>query len=310
MRAVGNQTLAEQYMNSGESVISPDQKHTEPFDSQSMISDLSEPCPDGGSSTENAFAAENIDVKMNEIKIKMMAELQRLNIDALREKCQQLEIEYLRMQTILREKSKADLKALCKMYTIKKLIGTKKEHMIYHILHHHTTNLTFRLPEIVDEQHAVPLLAQTLSSDAPSALSVVEQLEKQKQEIELKLKEEMRRREEEAEQKAAAKIREEERKKLEDEKREQKKKKSSIPKNVRTIIWNHYIGEDIIKHKCLCCKKVTISNTNFEVGHVLSEKNGGTLEINNLRPICFACNHSMGTENMVDFVVKFGLFIG
>ena len=71
-----------------------------------------------------------------------------------------------------------------------------------------------------------------------------------------------------------------------------------------------YIGEDIIKHKCLCCKKVVISNTNFEVGHVISEKNGGTHEINNLRPICFACNHSMGTENMIDFVVKFGLYIG
>ena len=84
------------------------------------------------------------------------------------------------------------------------------------------------------------------------------------------------------------------------------KKKQSIPKNVRIIIWNHYIGEDIIKHKCLCCKKVTISNTNFEVGHVLSEKNGGTHEINNLRPICFSCNHSMGAENMIDFVVKYG----
>jgi 5-methylcytosine-specific restriction endonuclease McrA len=79
---------------------------------------------------------------------------------------------------------------------------------------------------------------------------------------------------------------------------------------VRVIVWNHYIGEDIIKHKCLCCKKVTISNTNFEVGHVLSEKCGGTHEINNLRPICFSCNHSMGSENMVDFVVKFGLYIG
>ena len=79
---------------------------------------------------------------------------------------------------------------------------------------------------------------------------------------------------------------------------------------MRIIVWNHYIGEDIIKHRCLCCKKVVISNTNFEVGHVVSEKNGGTHEINNLRPICFACNHSMGAENMIDFVVKYGLYIG
>jgi 5-methylcytosine-specific restriction endonuclease McrA len=60
----------------------------------------------------------------------------------------------------------------------------------------------------------------------------------------------------------------------------------------------------------LCCKKVTITNTNFDVGHVLSENNGGTHEINNLRPICGACNHSMGSENMIDFVVKYGLYIG
>ena len=107
---------------------------------------------------------------------------------------------------------------------------------------------------------------------------------------------------------------EEEQKKIEEQKKREKedakKKKQSIPKQIRTIVWNHYIGHDILKHKCLCCKKVLIINTNFEVGHVISEKNGGTHEINNLRPICGACNHSMGAENMIDFVVKYGLYIG
>jgi 5-methylcytosine-specific restriction endonuclease McrA len=100
---------------------------------------------------------------------------------------------------------------------------------------------------------------------------------------------------------------EEQRKK---EKEEIKRKKQTIPKQIRTIVWNHYIGDDIIKHKCLSCKKVSITNTNFDVGHVISEMNGGTHEITNLRPICGACNHSMGTENMVDFVIKYGLCIG
>lgn len=156
------------------------------------------------------------------------------------------------------------------------------------------------------------------SSTKSEQLSLIEQLEKQKQEIECKMKQEIKKEEEKKRLQDENKRKEEERKKLEeeekkkeeDEKKELKKKKQSIPKNVRIIIWNHYIGEDIIKHKCLCCKKVTISNTNFEVGHVLSEKNGGSHEINNLRPICFACNHSMGAENMVDFVVKYGLYIG
>lgn len=60
----------------------------------------------------------------------------------------------------------------------------------------------------------------------------------------------------------------------------------------------------------ICCKKTLISITNFEVGHVIAEKDDGTLEISNLRPICSVCNHSMGTENMVDFVKKYGYFIG
>lgn len=157
----------------------------------------------------------------------------------------------------------------------------------------------------------------------------LEELTRQKQMIEeqiatAKEEEERKRRLEEEARAAAAKAEEErererelkrkqeqeEEERKEREKEQARKKKQTIPKNVRTIVWNHYIGSDIIKHKCLCCKKVAISNTSFEVGHVISEKNGGTHQIDNLRPICFACNHSMGTENMVDFVVKYGLFIG
>lgn len=89
-----------------------------------------------------------------------------------------------------------------------------------------------------------------------------------------------------------------------------KKAKAAIPKKVKTDVWNTYIGADINKHRCLCCKKTVISNTDFDVGHVTSESTGGTLEIGNLRPICSACNHSMGTRNMVDFVKMFGYFIG
>jgi hypothetical protein len=88
------------------------------------------------------------------------------------------------------------------------------------------------------------------------------------------------------------------------------KKKAAIPKKVKTDVWNTYIGADINKHRCLCCKKTLISNTEFDVGHVVSESSGGTLEIGNLRPICAACNHSMGTRNMVDFVKMFGYYIG
>jgi len=53
-----------------------------------------------------------------------------------------------------------------------------------------------------------------------------------------------------------------------------------------------------------------ITIMNFHVGHVKSDKDGGTTEINNLRPICPTCNYSMGTQNMIDFVKEFGYYIG
>ena len=32
------------------------------------------------------------------------------------------------------------------------------------------------------------------------------------------------------------------------------KKKDQIPKKVKEEVWNKYIGDDIPKHLCLCCK--------------------------------------------------------
>lgn len=87
-------------------------------------------------------------------------------------------------------------------------------------------------------------------------------------------------------------------------------RRRALPAAVRDSVWNLYIGEDINKHRCLCCKKVLISNRNFQVGHVQSVRDGGTDEINNLRPICAPCNHSMSTQNMIEFVKKYGYFIG
>ena len=94
------------------------------------------------------------------------------------------------------------------------------------------------------------------------------------------------------------------------EEEDKKKKKQTIPKSVRTHVWDLYIGSHINEHRCVCCKKTLIKITCFDVGHVMSERDGGTLEISNLRPICAVCNHSMGTMNMVDYVKKYGYYIG
>ena len=80
-----------------------------------------------------------------------------------------------------------------------------------------------------------------------------------------------------------------------------KKKKAKIPQALRTATWIEYIGEENSQAKCLCCKTAVISVFNFHCAHVISESKGGQLTLENLRPVCGACNLSMGMVSMEDF---------
>ena len=298
------------------------------FDNQSIISDITE---------NNTVISVDIENKLDEINAKVVNELNKMTIDGLKEKCKELNIsgiskmkkpdlvstlsnEFMKLYSLLKDKKANELKNICKQLGIKGLGTSKKDILVYQILLQLTSPLRFKIEQSIGLTSIVEEPTINVKEEQSKELTLLEQLEKQRAEIESKMKEELEKQIEEQKrlEEEQKKIEEQqvlEQKQLEEqqkkkEKEETKRKKQAIPKNVRTIIWNNYIGEDIIKHKCLCCKKATICNTNFEVGHVLSEKNGGTHEINNLRPICFACNHSMGTENMVDYVVKYGLFIG
>jgi hypothetical protein len=82
-------------------------------------------------------------------------------------------------------------------------------------------------------------------------------------------------------------------------------KKRSIPKHIRTLVWNKYIGADNANAKCVSCKEERIDCRSFHCGHVLSEAKGGDLTITNLRPICSHCNLSMGTRSMNEFTLEF-----
>ena len=81
------------------------------------------------------------------------------------------------------------------------------------------------------------------------------------------------------------------------------KRKKLTPKE-RMAVWYTYIGERIHEHKCLCCKKATISQSKFEAGHVRSHVNGGDISIDNLRPICSDCNKAMKSMNMDKYIIK------
>lgn len=298
------------------------------IDNISSISDITEQTNLSDSSEES------IQKKIEVSKI-FDIELNKLNVDSLKDKCKEfniiilskmkkldiistLNVEFEKLWAVIYNKKIADLKNICKTLDIKSVNGLKKDALCVQIMTHCANKIILNLD--IDNQKDIQKEIVLENEDI-----TIEDLEKQKNIIEKKMADAIekqrladleKQRLADLEKQRIADLEKQKQEELEKQKQEEKtatdlkKKKQSIPKNVRVIIWNHYIGEDIIKHKCLCCKKALISNTNFEVGHVISEKNGGTHEINNLRPICFACNHSMGTENMIDFVVKYGLYIG
>lgn len=76
-----------------------------------------------------------------------------------------------------------------------------------------------------------------------------------------------------------------------------------IAKKVKALSWYTYIGKDIATAKCLCCKINSITQMEFDCGHIIALSRGGTNSIDNIRPICAACNKSMGTQSMVDFAL-------
>lgn len=82
--------------------------------------------------------------------------------------------------------------------------------------------------------------------------------------------------------------------------------KTPIPKRLKTDVWDFYVGEEKGTALCMCCSHEKIKASHFECGHVISEFNGGTICIENLRPICSQCNRSVGKKNMNEFMEKYG----
>lgn len=85
-------------------------------------------------------------------------------------------------------------------------------------------------------------------------------------------------------------------------------KRPSIPKRVRELVWNTYVSPYLAAHRCFCCKKNMIRMTEFHCGHVIPHARGGSLSVENLRPICQSCNLSMGTRTMIEFIETHKLF--
>lgn len=77
------------------------------------------------------------------------------------------------------------------------------------------------------------------------------------------------------------------------------KKRKSIPRGVRDDLWIKYFKDKIIGDCYVCSKEISL--TNFEAGHVIASSKGGSDNMDNLVPICSACNKSMGNQNLHDY---------
>lgn len=79
-------------------------------------------------------------------------------------------------------------------------------------------------------------------------------------------------------------------------------RKKAIPKALKKMVWDKYIGSKVGTAKCMCCKHQEIRQIEFHCGHVIAEAMNGKTSVENLRPICAQCNLSMGKMNMNEFI--------
>ena len=82
-------------------------------------------------------------------------------------------------------------------------------------------------------------------------------------------------------------------------------RKKNIPKCVKMSVWNNCVGKEFRRAKCICCNNKAISVEDFHAGHIIPESQGGSASIDNLLPICSACNLSMGANNMRNFIMEY-----
>lgn len=82
-------------------------------------------------------------------------------------------------------------------------------------------------------------------------------------------------------------------------------RRRAIPKSVRAETWIRNCGE-VFKDLCHCCFQTSITVFNFHVAHIISVAMGGSDHLDNLLPTCAACNLSMGTRSLHEFMLTYG----
>ena len=79
-----------------------------------------------------------------------------------------------------------------------------------------------------------------------------------------------------------------------------------IPKALKEQVWIQFVGKKF-ENKCYIkwCENL-INVYDFHVGHNIPDSKGGKTSLENLRPICSRCNHSMSNNYTIDEWIKLG----
>ena len=80
--------------------------------------------------------------------------------------------------------------------------------------------------------------------------------------------------------------------------------KKKITRQLKLRCWNEqYDGkEDMLCPIPNCGKNIKKHGDDWDAGHIISDKNGGACNLENLKPICKKCNQSMGSQNWEDYL--------
>jgi transposase-like protein len=76
-------------------------------------------------------------------------------------------------------------------------------------------------------------------------------------------------------------------------------KRPPITDKLREVVWKKRNGDGEYG-RCFVCD-VALTRAGTECGHIVAFVNGGATSVENLEPVCRACNRGMGDENLLDY---------
>jgi len=82
-------------------------------------------------------------------------------------------------------------------------------------------------------------------------------------------------------------------------------KRESIPKAIKSQLWERVFGE-AFSGKCqLCSEQFKVISSLWHASHIISHAQGGSDNIENLTILCASCNLSMGTMSFPEYKSKY-----